>query len=361
MVRQSHPIQFIHNPVPETLPDEVGEFLRQLGGPTLIIVDGQDNSRCRAVATLLHGNEPSGVKALLQWLRSGDRPAVKVICLIASVQAALHESLFRHRQIPGQRDMNRCFAPPYNDHQGHIARHFMELLEHYQPEALLDIHNTSGMSPGFGVVTYESPAHDALVALFSRRMIVTELRLGALMELSTEDLPVVTIECGGAQQPESDRLAEEGLQPYLFNNVVLKPEPGLKMDIYKNAVRLQLSPGSRIAFADQPVSGADLTVPFDVEKFNFGVIPALTRLGWLGPEGTAVFRVQSTKSHEDVFPHYFLSRSSGLYSAQQLKLFMITTNPTIALSDCLLYACADIELDQVMETVVEEEVEKEPG
>jgi len=348
MVRQSHPIQFIHNPDPTSLSQEVGEFLRHLGGPTLIVVDGRDNSRCRAVATLLHGNEPSGVKALLKWLRTGERPAVKLICLIASVQTALHETLFCHRQIPGQRDMNRCFNPPFDDHPGHVARHFLELLEHYQPEALLDIHNTSGMSPSFGVVTYESPEHEALIALFTRRMIVTELRLGALMEHSSERLPVVTIECGGAAQPESDQVAWEGLQRYLFNEQVLRPEPGLIMDLYKDAVRLQLLPGCRIAFADQPVPGADLTVPFDVEKFNFGTIPALTRLGWLGPRGMSVFRVQSATGG-DVLPHYFLNRASGLYSAQQQKLFMITTNPAIALSDCLLYACADIELDQVIE------------
>lgn len=348
MQRQSHPIQFMHNPEPGSLPQEVGEFLRRLGGPTLIIVDGRDNSRCRAVATLLHGNEPSGVKALLKWLRSGERPAVKLICLIASVQTALHEALFLHRQIPGQRDMNRCFAPPFEDHQGHIARHFMQLLQQYQPEALLDIHNTSGMSPGFGVVTRESPVHEALVSLFTQRMIVTELRLGALMELSSEHLPVVTIECGGAKQTQADQLAEEGLQRYLFNADVLQPAEGLVMDLYRDAVRLQLSADCHIAFADQPVAGADLTVPFDVEKFNFGVIPTLTRLGWLGPRGMSVFRVQSAWG-EAVMPHYFLSRGAGLYSAQQLKLFMITTNPVIAISDCLLYACADIELNQVVD------------
>ncbi|MBQ0785555.1 MAG: hypothetical protein KBT66_15110, partial [Amphritea sp.] len=73
MTRKSRPIHFLHNPKPETLPENVGAFLRQLGGPTLIVVDGRDNSRCRAIATLLHGNEPSGVRAILGWLRSGER------------------------------------------------------------------------------------------------------------------------------------------------------------------------------------------------------------------------------------------------------------------------------------------------
>ncbi|BBB27490.1 succinylglutamate desuccinylase/aspartoacylase domain-containing protein [Amphritea japonica] len=345
MTRRLHPIHFLHNPSPDALPEDVGEFLRQLGGATLIVVEGRDNSRCRAIVTLLHGNEPSGAKAILRWLRSGERPAVKIICLIASVQTALHGTLFRYRQIPGQRDMNRCFNPPFNDPPGHVASHLIELLAHYQPEAVLDIHNTSGMSPAFGVVTYESTAHEALVSLFTRRVIVTEYRLGSLMELSCDQQPVVTIECGGARQPEADLIAEKGLQSYFFTDDVLQGEPGLVMDRYRRAVRFELQPDCRIAYADQPVLGVDLTISLDVEKFNFAVIPALTRLGWLGPRGVSAFQVLSANG-ENVLPQYFLSKSNGLYSAQQLKLFMVTTNPAIAQSDCLLYACAETEHEQ---------------
>lgn len=337
--RKHKPIHFLHNPVPHTLAEDCLQFLHQLGGPTLIVIDGADNSRCRAIATLLHGNEPSGARAILEWLRSGKTPAVRIICLIASVHTALHEPPFHHRMIPGQRDMNRCFEPPYEDHQGWIAEQFIGILEHYQPEAVLDIHNTSGMSPSFGVVTYACDAHEALVSLFTERLILTSLRLGALMELSTAERPVVTIECGGANQPESDITAKQGLQEYLFNALLIT-QPQVPMDLYHNAVRIELNEGVRVAYADQPLAGADLTVPFDVEKLNFGVIPALTRLGWLGPKGLDVLKVHDADG-TDRLSHYLLTRSEGLYSAQRLKLFMVTTNPVIAQSDCLFYACAE--------------------
>lgn len=339
--RKHKPIHFLHNPTPESLAEDSEQFLHQLGGPTLITVDGRDNSRCRVIATLLHGNEPSGTKALLAWLRSGEKPAVRTLCLIASVQAALHETPFYHRMIPGQRDMNRCFRPPFEDHQGHIAEQFMGILEQCRPEAVLDIHNTSGMSPSFGVATFESEKHEALVKLFTDRLIITELRLGALMELSREQYPVVTIECGGSHQPESEETAMRGLQEFLFCDQVFHRGTG-EIDLYRHAVRIELIEGTHIAYADQPVPGADLTIPFDVEKFNFGVIPALTRLGWLGPRGLDVLRVNSAKG-DDLLPHYLMARHEGLYSAQRLKLFMVTTNPAIALSDCLFYACAETE------------------
>ncbi|MEH6577298.1 MAG: hypothetical protein V7731_09505 [Amphritea sp.] len=347
MRRRSHrklkPIHFLHNPAPELLADSVEAFLAQLGDATLIVVDGEDNTRVRAVATLLHGNEPSGVKAIYHWLRSGRRPVVKIICLVASVQTALHEPVFQHRVIPGQRDMNRCFRPPYDDHQGRIAVQFLDILEHYQPECLIDIHNTSGMSPSFGVAVHETPVHEALVHLFTQRLIITELRLGALMEISHESLPVVTIECGGSNQPESDQTAQQGLEQYLFAGDILKlPTDVVDMDMYRHAVRLELQPGTHIAYAEQPIDGADLTIPGDVEKFNFCVVPPLTRIGWLGTQGLAPLSMRNARN-EDVLSQYLIARNQAIYTAQQLKLFMVTTSPAIAISDCLFYAAAETE------------------
>lgn len=88
---------------------------------------------------------------------------------------------------------------PYEDRPGKVAEEIVDLFEQYQPEAVLDIHNTSGHSPDFAVVTYESEPHEALVSLFCDRLVITDLRLGALMERSSRRCPVVTIECGERQ------------------------------------------------------------------------------------------------------------------------------------------------------------------
>ena len=57
------------------LPGDLPGFLGMLGGPTLIRLAGRDGSRTRVVTTLLHANEPSGVRAVLRYLREGERPA----------------------------------------------------------------------------------------------------------------------------------------------------------------------------------------------------------------------------------------------------------------------------------------------
>ena len=111
----------LHNPAPSSIPESVEAFLQSLAGPTLIRLDGRDNSRCRFVVTLLHGNEPSGLKAIHQLLRDGFQPEVTTLMAIVSVSAALAPPLFSHRFLSHQRDMNRLFSPPFEGAQAALA------------------------------------------------------------------------------------------------------------------------------------------------------------------------------------------------------------------------------------------------
>ncbi|MGI9294147.1 MAG: succinylglutamate desuccinylase, partial [Pseudomonadales bacterium] len=338
MAESKQIIQELVDPPPDTLPDSVEDFLRQLGGPTLLRVTGVDRSRTRAIVTLLHGNEPSGVRAVHQWLRQGNQPAVNIVCCIASVAAALRSPLFTHRMLPGDRDLNRCFRPPFDDEQGRIAEQILRLLHASQPELLVDIHNTSGSGPAFGVVTQENARHEALVWHFSSRMVVTDLKLGSLMEASPSAAPYVTIECGGANDKDSDLVAQHGLHRLLYAQDCLSlPADNISMDVYHQSVRLELLPGSKIAIAEAAVASADITVHPEFERLNFGTVDISTPLAWLGERGADQLRVKDS-SGKDVFDEYFRVKDSTLFAAQRLKLFMITTKPEIVVGDCLLYA-----------------------
>lgn len=339
MTNREQPIHCIHNPTPEMISTSVEGFLNQLGGPAMITVEGHDRSRTRAICTLLHGNEPSGLKAVHRWLRSGGTPAVNIVCFIISVKAALTEELYKHRILPGQRDMNRCFTPPYDDYNGAIAEHMLALIDSYQPECMIDIHNTSGRSPAFGVATHEDPAHEALISLFTSHLIITDLTLGAIMEMSNNVMPVVTVECGGAGDVRSDELAVDGLARYLFEEHVMRlPHDGIQIDLYRHPVRLELHPNSLIEFADTAIPDMDLTIRNNLEEHNFGTAPEGTHIGWLGEHcGARILRVKNA-ADRDVFSTFFRLEGRKLLTARPLKLFMITGNKSIALSDCLLYA-----------------------
>ena len=178
---------FIRNPDPAAMGRTVEEFLRGLGGPAALFIDGEDTSRTRALVTLLHGNEPSGVMGLFRWLQLRRKPRVNMLCIVASVTATLEPPLFSHRMLPRARDLNRCFRPPFDDAQGALAEEILEILHLHRPESIIDMHNTSGSGPAFGVCTFMDKEHDALVSLFTQRLIISKLRLGALMEISERE------------------------------------------------------------------------------------------------------------------------------------------------------------------------------
>lgn len=336
-----HELRVLRDPDPRSIPADCVAFLRDLDGPALIHVTGADPLRTRAIATLLHGNEPSGWRALHRWLRVGERPRTSLLCLVGAVDAALHGEPFTHRHLPGVRDLNRCFREPFPDAPGRLAQQFIEAVRQHEPECLVDIHNTSGRSPAFAVAPREDPAHEALASLFCRHLVITDLALDSLMEISGDPCPAVTVECGGARDTQSDEVAWEGLLRLVGEPDVLAHEPGA-IELYHHPVRLEFEPGTRLAWHESPQPGADLTLRTDLERFNFGTADPAAPLGWLGSRGLVPLRVRSG-SGRDVLADYFCARDGRLHPAQPLRFFMVTSSTEMALADCLLYAATERE------------------
>jgi len=335
--KESDPIQYWEAPSAGEVGATIEEFLEQLGSPTWIYVPGRDHSRCRVITTLLHGNEPSGLHAVHAWLRSGDTPQTDLYFCIASVKAAQHPPGFHHRMLPGRRDLNRCFRPPYKDAEGVLAANMLHRLCAVRPEAVLDIHNTSGSGPSFAVVTSNDARHVALTSLFTQHLVITDLKLGAIMEFEGGDFPITTIECGGCHDPHAHQLAIDGVRRFalkkdLFDNDSMTAN----LVLYKHPLRVEMIEGSEIAYADHAIDGPDLTLHSDVEHFNFGEAPAQSVLGWFGPRGISCLTARDPIGCEHI-EHYFEVRDNQLLTRQPLRLFMVTKNPDIALSDCLFY------------------------
>lgn len=333
--------QFIKDPAASDIGNNVEEFLRQLGGPACFFLTGEDTSRTRALVTLLHGNEPSGAMAVLRWLQSGQRPAVNVVCIVASVVAALEPPLFSHRMLPRARDLNRCFRAPFDDAQGTLAAEILEILHMHHPEAVIDMHNTSGSGPSFGVCTHMDRQHDALVSLFTQRLIVSNLGLGALMEISEHSYPTVTVEVGGRLDEEAHELAYEGMCAYLLAPTVLShEETDWGLELLRDPIRLELADNVTLTYAEEPSVNYDITLKTDIEHHNFGGVSPDTLLGWASGPERRLFTALDVGGACAV-TRLVRIEDGKLYPAQPLKLFMITNNAAIAESDCLFYAVAD--------------------
>ncbi|MEZ5491602.1 MAG: succinylglutamate desuccinylase [Gammaproteobacteria bacterium] len=341
MFQQTESNSLIHH-FDSSISDDIGEtieeFLAFLPGPSRIRLKGKDSSRCRVLVTLLHGNEPSGMRALHKLLKHGCDPAVDIYCYLIATEAAALLPLFTHRQVPGKRDYNRCFLPPFEvDDQGPVCAQLLDEIFRLNPEAVVDMHNTSGEGPSFGVTTSYDEKHDEIVSLFSDRLVVTDLRLGALMETNTARVPVVTIECGGSFESVADRIALEGVSRYFSKEELFAEETrDYGIELFVNPMRVEMHQATTICCAESHVRGSDITLIRDIEHLNFGLVTPDTLLGWVSPEAMskmAAFDAER-KNH---FTALYREEGGGLFPRHNQKLFMITSNLEIARSDCLWY------------------------
>ncbi|GGA87605.1 hypothetical protein GCM10011369_32100 [Neiella marina] len=340
-MNNTKPMWVWHNPKPDDIAACVDSFLQQLQQPTLIVQQGRDTTRNRLFVTLLHGNEPSGLTAIQRWLQSAQQPAVNCYFFIGAVEAARHDPHFSVRHFAELRDLNRCFYGPFDDVPGKIAEQLLTLMTEIEPEAVLDVHNTSGSGPSFAVSFSACPKHIALASLFTERLLLTETRLGALMELTSEHRPIVTIECGGAIDPQSARVAWEGLKRFASDNQVLEEPPhDWNMEVLSDPIRITLTADAHIAYAEQPCHEADITLPPDVEHFNFGRLQPGTVMAHLKTAGLNCI-VATDSAGRNRTNELFEVREHHLMNRIGLKFFMITSNPVIAKSDCLCYAVID--------------------
>lgn len=326
------------DPSPELIGGCAGEMLERLGGPALVRVSGRDDARCRVVVTLLHGNEPSGLEAVHAWLRTRRQPAVGAVFVIAAVAAALQEPRYSHRMLPGGRDLNRCFAGPFDDRDGALAAAILAEIETSAAECVVDIHNNTGHNPAYAIATRIAPHELRLASLFARRFVHSDLRLGSLMEAVT-DIPCVTVECGRVGDPNAAEVARAGIDRLLsLDRLEAIGGPAPEMEILESLVRVRARAGVRLAIGGAAVVQADLTISSDIDRHNFTAIPAGTVLGWVGGADWPIEACDATG--RDIAADLFAVDGGALVAKRGWIPIMMTIDPLIALQDCLFYIVA---------------------
>lgn len=333
-----HSIPKWEAPTPQDVGPTAEDFLVKLGEPTFLWLPGLDATRTRAVSTLLHGNEPSGVRALHRWIKEGHQPQVNLLCFIGAIEAALTEPVFSHRFAPEGKDLNRCFRLPFDGPEGAIAQAMLQELQKAQPETLIDLHNTSGRSPAYGVTTLNGAMQETLAGVFCDHLIVTDLRLGTLMEATEKAWPTVTIEAGGANDPQADELAFRGFTRYALAKDF--SDLSSSVTVAHHPIRVELQKDATVAFGYAPVPGVDLTLPPDVDRLNFGLLSPQESLGWVGKRGLEAVWAKNAIG-QNLSSAIFSVHNGELRLAYPSRLMMVTTNPEIAKSDCLFYILPD--------------------
>lgn len=317
------------------------DFLRQLNGLSIFDVKGTDTSRTRVITTLIHGNEPSGFIALHRWLLEKKIPEVNIRFILCNPEAAALTPEFSHRYLVDAEDLNRFFTlnnispTKSNNPIRHRAEKIIKAVTEVNPEAIVDLHNTSGSSPAFGVSIYDSDQVLDLISLFTNKVIITDLHVGAIMEQKFS-APIVTIECGGACQRQSHQLAIAGLEKFTNKKSIFDHHADT-VDIHRHPCRIELKKGTVVGYGDYPLLTADITLRSDTELLNNELTPAGQLIGWYEKDNQLPLIVKDEQGNDKLSVMLYLEKG-GIYTRQRLQIFMATKQIDIATNDCLFYA-----------------------
>ncbi len=319
------------------LGEDAEQFLGVLGGPSLIEIPGRDRSRLRVVSTLLHGDEPSGIRALHRWLRTRTRPAVDTLLFIAAVETALAPPGFVQRFAPGRPDLNRVWSAPFEGEEGALAESVLEVLGARSPECLVDLHNNTGQNPAYGVAFRLGVPERNLVARYARRIIHTPIELGTIVEATCDDFPAVTVECGRSGDPVADDLAFVGTREILEReDLGLESVPPM-LEVVVDPVRVRVRPGVQLVFGDGPSQVSGLVMSRDIDRHNFELVPAGTCIGWVSPGTDWPIEAIGAGGNDRSFD-LFQVAGGRVETRREMIPVMMTTHRENALADCLFYA-----------------------
>lgn len=331
-------VNYLKDPNDFELKADFTQFLLSLDVPTIIDITGANQQKTRVITTLLHGNEPSGLIALHRWLTRRNElplPAINLRFIIVSVEAATTDDLFTHRYLPDGLDINRCFGSKLKHGYFTRANLIEQAIREVTPDAIVDLHNTSGSGPAFAVSSFISIDGLTLASFFTDTMILSGIRLGALMELNF-DCPTVTIECGGANDEQSHTIAFEGIAKLACCESLSSCAPEQQVSIVHNPLRLQIKPHVELHYAGQNEGHTGVTLCKNIERFNYGLGKKGQLIGWTDNNGLNNLQLFN-ESNENIVNQMFTIRDNQIVCATNMRIFMATSKKDIAESDCLFY------------------------
>lgn len=326
---------WLRDPGKACIPEDLNDFIAALPGPTVISLTGKQDIQ-RVVITLLQGDQPLGVTLLHRYLIEEAVPTYSLTFIIMSVHAASLGALFSHSQVPGHRNIERCFHAPYAGEQGQLAAHLRDLLIDTHPEYILDIHNSSRACVSFALAMTNDIKTQYLAAAFTRYLVVGSPQEGALTDLQL-DSPIVAIIFS-----DQDIVVPNDCYTR-FVDVLEKPvetsASGRDLQFLTTPYRLEVRSGASLAFADRPVFGMNVTLRHDLATLCAQDCTAGEPLGWVDHNQLDHFRL-GRHDEQHAVQDFFDASSQRLIVRHPMRVVMAASSPQEAKNDFILLFCA---------------------
>lgn len=331
-----------HRRFPDGPPDglldlDARSLLRELGGPTWLRVPGTGEAPPRAVSTLLHGDESTGIHALLHVLSRRRVFPFDLHVVLFNVEAALAGPGFAHRYLDHQEDGNRVWGPgEATSPDRRAAQGILGDLLADDLDLLVDVHNTTGDNPFHAVVPSRDPAVVNLATRFTTTLLVWELGAGTLMEAVNDRAPAVAVECGLAGRRTSHAFAVDGLRR-AFGPPLERGEVVRDHDVVADLRRVRLVTDVRARFGGDLDDEIDVVLPPDGDAVNLVPVPAGHELARVRPGAPSPFTVTAPDG-TDVTTDALDVRADGSVVSREPRVpVMIVRSVEAARKDCYGY------------------------
>jgi succinylglutamate desuccinylase len=322
------------NHIPEGLLETGHQDVHKiLPTPTLIELPGK-HAEPLFVSVLLHGNEPSGLKAmqmLLKKYRNKELPRALAL-FIGNVYAAKHNL----RRMDNQPDYNRIWPGTEQPDcpESELVAQVYALMKGRRVFASVDIHNNTGLNPHYACINRLENRFFQLASLFGRLAVYFSHPKGVQSAAFADICPAVTLECGRPDQEHGATLALEFLDSCLhlseFPRQQVHPQD---IDLYHTVAQVKMAENITFSFNDP---NADFLLDKDIERFNFSEINAGTILGAVN-NGTELPLLAYDDTGLDVTRQFFKLDGGQVQLTRPAMPSMLTLDERVIQQDCFCY------------------------
>lgn len=330
--------RFPDGPPPGLFHQTVRDVLRELGTTTWLRLPGTGDEPARAVVTLLHGDEPTGLEALLHVLRRRARFPFDLHVVLGNVEAALHGTGFAHRYLDGQEDGNRVWdgsSASDASAQRRAADSVLGELMAAPLAGLVDLHNTTGANPFHAIVADDQPASLELATRFTTTLLRWRFGVGTLLEAVSPQVPAAAVECGLAGRHASTAFAVDGLRRFLG------PPPGSFVpadhDLIGGLRRVLVRPDVHLRFGGSPDDEVELTLVPDGDSANLREVPAGHVLGHVRPGASQPLQVLAPDGSDVTDRLLTITPAGAIVTCEPTIPVMVVRSVEAVRKDCLCY------------------------
>ena len=326
---------YIYNSIPDKFFDVGPNNLHEIfSGPTLLRIKGAAEPPL-FLATLLHGNEPTGflaVQKLLQKYQNGKNNLPRsLVIFFGNVGAAMEN----RRHLRQQPDFNRIWSGGDQPEQV-MAQDVINTLKETGAFACIDIHNSSGKNPHHVIVNKMEPVFINLARLFSKDIAYFTHPKEALQMAFSEICPTVTLEGGQPDDPYGVEHVLEYLEKILHLNSIPEGHPveddGMKL--YHSMASIKVPRKSQVGFNGNS-QGKDFCFIENLDSLNFTQLPENTLIGWrFNPDLNLIV---INENGQDVMDEFITYNENEILLRRSVVPSMLTTSPEMVYQDCLGY------------------------